>query len=425
MSVYQENAQKNIQIHGGIGYTWEHNAHLYLRRAAALRVITETAGNPNDDIYELSEKNVGRIYAVDLPPEADRYRVEARELVARYHETAEANRRSLLVESGYLVPHWPRPFGRGAGPVEQLVIEQELASIDVPNLRVGGWVLLTLTQTATEEQIERWILPSLRGELVWCQLFSEPDAGSDAAAIQTRARRVKGGWQVTGQKAWTSAAQNCNRGLATVRTDPDAPKHKGITAVAVDLTASGVEVRPLRDMTGESRFNEVFFDEVFVPDSDVVGEVNGGWSVARATLGNERVTLGSGSRIGVSAAELPALATRSHAAGEDARRSIARLLAEEHAMRVINLRQVARAVSGALPGSEGNVTKLLSAEHMQRVSELALTLMGLDSVTGDHEDLPYQYLFDRCLSIAGGTSEITRNVIAERILGLPRDPLIR
>ncbi|AXI76309.1 acyl-CoA dehydrogenase [Peterkaempfera bronchialis] len=426
LRAYQENAQQNIQILGGIGFTWEHDAHLYLRRAVALRNLVHALGSAEDDLYELSRAGVRRQYDVDLPEEAARYRSETREFLARYHAAPPTAHRRLLAESGYLVPHWPRPYGRAAGPVEQLVIEDEFSGVEVPVLGIGGWVLLTLLQTAAPEQVERWIPPSLAGQLTWCQLFSEPDAGSDAASVQTKGIRVEGGWRVTGQKVWTSGAQHSDRGLATVRTEPSAPKHKGITAMVVDLRAPGVEVRPLREITGEALFNEVFLNDVFVPDADVVGEVNEGWKVARTTLGNERVTIGGGSREGVPASALIDLAER-HAqdTGQELRRRIAGLIAEEHAMRLVNLRQAARAVTGSGPGPEGNVTKLLSAEHAQRVTELAVEIAGPAALIGQEERVTFEYLFDRCLSIAGGTSEITRNVIAERILGLPRDPLIR
>ncbi|MET9089466.1 acyl-CoA dehydrogenase [Streptomyces sp. NPDC004237] len=422
---YQECAQQAVQILGGIGFTWEHDAHLYLRRAAALRAVVAACGSDEDDVHEATQAGLRRQFALDLPEEAEAYRAEARAFLKDYRTTPEEERRALLVSSGYLVPHWSAPFGRGAGAVEQLVLEEELAEIEMPSLGIGGWVLLTLTQTADQEQIERWIRPSLLGELQWCQLFSEPNAGSDAAAVRTRAERVEGGWRVNGQKVWTSNAHACNRGLVTVRTDPAAPKHKGITAMVVDLTAPGVEIRPLREITGDALFNEVFFDDVFVPDADVVGEPNGGWKVARATLGNERVTIGGGSAERLSAFELIDLAGRNSAFDVESRRAIARLVVEEQAMRVINLRQATRAVVGAGPGAEGNVTKLLSAEHAQRVSELALRLCGTAGVTGEAPEIATEYLFDRCLTIAGGTSEITRNVIAERLLGLPRDPLVR
>lgn len=422
---FQENAQKSIQLLGGIGFTWEHDAHLYLRRAAALRTVLASLGAAEDAVFHLTQNGVRREYGVDLPADAEAYREQALSFLAEYRAADPEGRRTLLAETGYLVPHWPQPFGRGAGPVEQLVIEQELAEVEPPVLGIGGWVLLTLTQTANEEQIARWIPQSLRGDYQWCQLFSEPNAGSDAAAVQTRGVKVDGGWRISGQKVWTSGAQDCNRGLATIRTDPSAPKHKGITAMVIDMQAPGVEVRPLREITGEALFNEVFFDDVFIPDGDVVGQVNDGWRVARTTLGNERVTIGGGSREGIPADKLVELVATYAAGDVELQRAAGRLVVEEQAMRLINLRQVTRAVAGSGPGPEGNVTKLLSAEHAQRVTELALQISGVAAIDGREDEVLFEYLFDRCLSIAGGTSEISRNVIAERILGLPREPGIR
>jgi alkylation response protein AidB-like acyl-CoA dehydrogenase len=422
---YQGNAEKAIQILGGIGFTWEHDAHLFFRRAAALSSLVGQLGSPADDVFELSKAGVRRSYGVDLPPEAEDYRAAAVAFLSEYQNAPLGERREVLVRSGYMVPHWGKPYGRAAGPVEQLVIEEELSEVESPSLGIGGWVLLTLTQTATEEQIERWIYPSLLGELQWCQLFSEPNAGSDAAAVQTKGVKVEGGWRVTGQKVWTSGAQHCNRGLATIRTDSSAAKHKGITAMVIDLKSPGVEVRPLREITGEAMFNEVFFDDVFVPDADVVGDVNDGWRVARTTLGNERVTIGGGSREGMSAYDLIDLSLLHGHADVEAGRKIAGLIIEEHAMRLVNLRQITRAVVGSGPGPEGNVTKLLSAEHAQRVTELAMEVTDIAGIDGSEANVTFEYLFNRCLSLAGGTSEITRNVIAERILGLPRDALNR
>jgi len=306
------------------------------------------------------------------------------------------------------------------------VIEQELDGVKQPNLGIGAWVVLTLVQCGTPEQAERWIRPSLMGDMRWCQLFSEPGAGSDAAAIKTRATRVDGGWRVSGQKVWTSDARGSNMGLATVRTDPNAPKHKGVSMLAIDMTAKGVEVRPLREITGETLFNEVFFDDVFVPDADVVGEVNRGWAVARATLGNERVSIGGnkGRLDSLGADELVALASEHAPRDPGVAREVGRLVAEHHAMRSLNLRLVMRAIAGGPPGPEGSVTKLLSAEHAQRVAELGMSIIGVAGVSGAAGRVAHGYLFSRCLTIAGGTSEIVRNVIAERLLGLPRDPLV-
>jgi alkylation response protein AidB-like acyl-CoA dehydrogenase len=421
LPAYRRNAEKNIQLLGGIGFTWEHDAHLYLRRASVLSALF--GHRAAHDVVALTAAGATADQSIELPPEATAYRAEAQAFKARYDALPDGERLEALIDSGYCMPHWPKPFGRGAGAVEQLVIDEELPDLERPQLGIGTWVLLTILQHATPDQTERWIRPSLLGEHYWCQLFSEPNAGSDAAAIKTRATRVDGGWLVNGQKVWTSGAQHSSMGLATVRTDPDAPKHAGVSTFAIDMKAKGVEVRPLREITGESLFNEVFFDDVFVPDDDVVGEINQGWTVARATLGNERVSIGGNksNRDLIDDADLVALIAR-HAPGDGALTvAVGETIAESHAMKALNLRQVMRSVMGAGPGPEGAITKLLSAEHAQRASALGMRIAGEAAVADGEREVQFHYLFDRCLSIAGGTSEIARNIIAERILGLPRD----
>ena len=198
------------------------------------------------------------------------------------------------------MPHWPAPWGRGASPLEQLVIDEELAAAGVPrpHLAVGAWALPTLIAHGTAEQQERWVRPTLLGQLNWCQLFSEPGAGSDLAALSTRAERVEGGWVLNGQKVWTSLAQTADFGICLARTDPDAPKHAGITYFIVDMHAEGIDIRPLRELTGAAMFNEVFFNDVFVPDDAVVGAPGDGWRIGRTTLANERVSMSSGASFG-------------------------------------------------------------------------------------------------------------------------------
>ncbi|MCZ8379880.1 acyl-CoA dehydrogenase [Mycobacterium sp. CPCC 205372] len=422
------NAQVNIQLHGGIGYTWEHDAHLYLRRARTLAAVLGDGADPLTDIVEAQRSGQARGATFRLPAEADEYRQAARSAVAELSGLPEDRRRDFLVDSGYLVPHWPKPWGREAGTLEQLVIEEEFRDTKVPDMGITGWVTLTISQAGTDDQRERWVEPVLRGQTMWCQLFSEPGAGSDAAAVRTAAKRVDGGWRVTGQKVWTSLAHLCQWGLATVRTDPDAPKHAGVTMMAIDMKAEGVTVNPLRGITGDSHFNEVFFDDVFVPDADVVGDVNRGWLVARATLGNERISIGggSGAPTGFGADDLVALLDRAPADVAAARvRRAGEVIAAGHTLRLLNLRRASRAIAGAEPGPEGNVTKLLVAEHSQWLTELGMELAGTAAVTGATPALTNGYLGNRAMTIAGGTSEITRNTIAERILGLPRDPLIK
>ena len=420
------NVQYNIQLHGGIAYTWEHYAHLYLRRARTLAALMEEGGDPLLDIVEGQRTGQAHGATFTLPTEADAYRSQAREAVAHLQSLPDDKQRDFLVDSGYLVPHWPKPWGRAADVLEQLVIEEEFTGVERPDMGITGWVALTIAQAGTDDQRERWVEPVLRGQVMWCQLFSEPGAGSDAAAVRTAAKKVDGGWRVTGQKVWTSLAQYCQWGLATVRTDPDAPKHAGVTMMAIDMKAPGVKVNPLRGITGDSHFNEVFFDDVFVPDSDVVGDVNRGWLVARATLGNERISIGGGSggAFGFSPDHLVKMLDASPAAANYVRRA-GECIAETHTLRLLNLRRATRAIAGAEPGPEGNVTKLLVAEAGQRITELGMELSGSAAVTGLAPKLLRSYLGNRAMTIAGGTSEITRNTIAERILGLPRDPLLK
>ncbi len=427
---YVHNAELNIQVHGGIGFTWEHDAHLHLRRALTLRGLFGGRGAPAD-VFALTAKGVVRQNSIDLPPEAEALRADIRAEIATWSGLDPKALRERMIGTGYLMPHWPKPWGRAADAVEQLVIEQEMAAAEVKRVDLGitSWVVLTLIQHGTDDQIERFVEPALRGDQVWCQLFSEPGAGSDAAAVATKAVRVDGGWTVTGQKVWTSGAAHCQLGLATVRTDPDAPKHAGITTVIVDMSAPGVEIRPLRQITGASEFNEVFLTDVFVPDHDVVGTPNDGWKVARATLGNERVSIGGG---GVSASRgavntIVDLTQRfgDRIAGGPERAG--RFLADEHALRLLNLRRAARSVAGGEPGPEGNVTKLLIAEHVVNRAALSAELLGADValLAPPAKVAGLLVLGSRGMTIAGGTSEVTRNQIAERILGLPRDPLIK
>jgi 3-oxochol-4-en-24-oyl-CoA dehydrogenase len=425
---YARNAELNIQVHGGIGFTWEHDAHLHLRRALVTAALLG-GDAPARDVFDRTAAGAVRENSLDLPPEAEELRTRVRADAAEIAALDKEAQRDKLIETGYVMPHWPKPWGRAADAVEQLVVEEEFraAGIKRPQYSITAWVILTLIQHGTPSQIERFVEKALRQEEVWCQLFSEPDAGSDAASVKTRATRVEGGWKINGQKVWTSEAQQARRGLATVRTDPDAPKHMGITTVIIDMKAPEVEVRPLRQITGSSEFNEVFFNDVFVPDEDVVGTPNSGWTVARATLGNERVSIGgAGSYYAGLAARLVEL-TRQRAdrlAGAEVR--VGAFLAEEHALRLLNLRRAVRSIEGAGPGPEGNVTKLKLAEHIIEGAAISAGLLGPEVALTDGPGalVGRMIMGARGMAIAGGTSEVTRNQIAERILGMPRDPLI-
>jgi alkylation response protein AidB-like acyl-CoA dehydrogenase len=423
------NANLNIQVHGGIGFTWEHDAHLYLRRATAIKAIVD-AEAAAIAVTDSVRCGVRRERAIDLPPEAEPIRETVREFIGQIGDLDSDGQRTAMIESGYVMPNWPKPWGRDAGAVEQLVVEQEFsaAGIKRPSYGITSWVILTLIQYATPEQVMRWVVPALNQEVIWCQLFSEPGAGSDAAGIRTRAVRSDGGWTINGQKVWTSGAHLSRYGLATVRTNTDAPKHSGITTMVIDLLARGVTVRPLRMPSGHSDFNEVFFDNVFVPDTDVVGPVDGGWTVARATLGNESVSIGGGGggmAMPVEAFIAPLDAHPERLAGGAGR--VGRHIARTQAMGVLNLRSAHRAVAGGGPGPEGNLTKLLLSEIGHEAAAIMAELAGPDLafLEGPGATGGTLALLHRAMSIAGGTSEIKRNQIGERILGLPRDPLIK
>ncbi len=426
---YLKNAELNIQVHGGIGFTWEHDAHLHLRRALTLNALLG-GDTPAADVYAMTAAGLSRSNSLDLPEQAEAMRAEIRAEAQRIAALDEKAQLDELISTGYLMPHWPEPWGRAAGAVEQLLCEEEFGKAGVarPDYGITSWVILTLIQHGTPDQIERFVEKALRKDEIWCQLFSEPSAGSDAAAVKTRATRVDGGWKINGQKVWTSGAHYCKRGLATVRTDFDGPKHAGITMVILDMNAPGVEVRPLRQITGGSEFNEVFLNDVFVPDADVVGEVNEGWTVARATLGNERVSIGGGTGgVAPATAWLVDLVRRNGDRAVGSRERLGRFLSDDHALRLLNLRRAARSIAGSGPGPEGNITKLKLAEHFSEQGAIAASMLGPEMAldTGEGALAARAAMGARGMAIAGGTSEIARNQIAERILGMPRDPLIR
>ncbi len=422
------NSEMNIQVHGGIGYTWEDNAHLYFRRALAMAAVVSEV-EASQSVTDLTRRGVKRTRSVELPPEAEAVRIEVRAFAERAKALDDKGRRAAMLEEGYAMPHWPKPWGRDAKAIEQLVIEQEFAASGISRPEyppITSYVTFTLIQQGSEEQISRWVGPMLEGELEWCQLFSEPDAGSDAAGIKTRGTKVDGGWRVNGQKVWTSSAKEANFGLATVRTDPDAPKHAGVTMMVVDMQDPGVDIRPLRQLTGSAGFNEVFLTDVFVPDENVVGAVGGGWTVARATLGNESISVGAGTSVGVPVMELiDALdAHPERLQGGSAR--VGRCIAGAQANEVVNLRSIYRVVSGSGPGPEAAITKLAFTESMLDASHALASLAGPElAYLEDHDaNTSTTILGVRVWSIGGGTSEIKRNQIGERILGLPRDPLL-
>ncbi len=430
-------AKDCVQVLGGIGYTWEHDAHLYLKRATAMRHLLTAPSAWRARVARATAAGQRRTLAFELPAdaagaeEAAQARQAARAFVAELGDHEKSAWRGMLADRGYLTPHWPRPWGLDASPIEQLVIDEELARGHVrrPHLAVAGWALPTIIAHGSAEQQDRFVNPTLRGELAWCQMFSEPGAGSDLASLSTRAVPVPGGWSLTGQKVWTTLAREADFAICLARTDPDAPRHEGIGCFLLDMTTPGIDIRPLRELTGMAMFNEVFLTDVFVPDDCLVGSPTGGWAYARTTLANERVSMSSGSSFGPGLAGLFSLAAGDGGGAELVDDPLVAdrlggLVADAHAIAVLGMRSTLRALGGGQPGPEASVRKLAGVTHEQSVQEAGLALLGPKAAVTQGAGAAWSggFLGDRALSIAGGTSEIQRNVIAERLLGLPKDP---
>ena len=419
------NAKDCIQVLGGIGITWEHDAHLYLRRAYAIAQFLGGRSRWLRRVVALTQQGVRRDLHIDLDSVAD-LRPEISAAVADVAAKPAEQRQVALAEAGLLAPHWPRPYGRAAGPAEQLLIDQELAAAEVvrPDLVIGWWAVPTILEHGSQEQIEQFVPATLRGDLRWCQLFSEPGAGSDLAALRTKAVRAEGpsasgamgpGWKLTGQKVWTSSAQQAHWGVCLARTDPDAPKHKGITYFLIDMTSPGLVVRPLREITGDELFNEVFLDDVFVPDEMVVGEVNQGWRLARTTLANERVAMAQGTALGNPMEELLHSVAELDAAQQD---RLGELIVTAQVGSLLDQRIAQLAVVGEDPGPQASARKLIGVRYRQGLAEFRMELAegaGIVDSTQVHD-----FLNTRCLTIAGGTEQILLTMAGERLLGLPR-----
>lgn len=368
----------------------------------------------------------------ELPPDDDPRRVAVREWLADHPSPSGRE----LAEAGYVAPHWPRPYGLDADPMHQLVIDEELARAGVqrPSNQIGiGWAGPTILHAGTPEQQARYLPPMLAGEEIWCQLFSEPGAGSDLADLGTRAERDGDHWVVTGQKIWTSIAHEAAFGILIARTDPEVPKHRGISYFICPMDAPGVEIRPIVEMTGVHLFNEVFLDEVRIPTENLVGEAHHGWALAKVTLGNERVSLSGGGALwgrGPSAADLLDLVRRAGGTSDPVlRQRLAALHVESELLRLIRLRTVSARLRGEPPGPEASIRKILADEHGQRIMGLAKDLAGAGGMLTDHGPLGapvdlwhYGFLFSAALTIGGGTGEVQRNIVAERVLGLPHEP---
>lgn len=412
------NVKDCIQVLGGIGITWEHDAHLYLRRAYGIGQFLGGSSHWLRRTAALTQAGVRRRLSIDLSDVAD-LRPQIAEAVAKVAALPDEQRQAELAEAGLLAPHWPSPYGRGAGPAEQLLIDQEMSAAGVPrpDLVIGWWAAPTILEHGTPEQIERFVPATLRGEIFWCQLFSEPGAGSDLASLRTKAERVDGGWKLTGQKVWTSSAHKAQWGVCLARTDPEAPKHKGITYFLVNMSSAGIDIRPLREITGSALFNEVFLDGVFVPDEMVVGNVNDGWRLARTTLANERVAMAAGTALGNPMEELLAAVVEMNldVAQQD---RLARLIITAQVGSLLDQRIAQLAVGGQDPGAQSSVRKLIGVRYRQALAEFRMDLSDGAGIVENHT--VHDFLNTRCLTIAGGTEQILLTLAAERLLGLPR-----
>ena len=412
------NAKDCIQVLGGIGITWEHDAHLYLRRAYGISRFLGGNARWLRRIGALTQAGVRRNLHIDLDS-VEHLKPEISAAVAEVAALPVEKRQLALAEAGLQAPHWPRPWGREASPAEQLLIDQELAAagLERPDLVIGWWAAPTILEHGSQVQIDRFIPPTLSGELFWCQLFSEPGAGSDLASLRTKAVRTEGGWLLTGQKVWTSRASWAQWGVCLARTDPDAPKHKGITYFIVDMKTPGIDIRPLREITGDDLFNEVFFDDVFVPDEMVVGEVNDGWRLARTTLANERVAMSHGTALGNPMEELLRQVTTAELDPAEQDR-LGELIRSAQVGSLLDQRIAQLAVGGQDPGAESSARKLIGVRYRQELSEFR---MELSEGAGVVENQPvHDFLNTRCLTIAGGTEQILLTLAGERLLGLPR-----
>ncbi len=343
---------------------------------------------------------------------------------------------SLLARSGYVAPHWPAPWGLDADPNEQIAIDQAMRELEVPRPLnpIGiGWAGPTLLVAGTEAQQQEWLPGILDGSDLWCQLFSEPEAGSDLASLQTRAERDGEEYVVNGQKVWTTLAHVAHFGILLARTNPDAPAQEGITYFVVDMRTPGIEVRPLVQMTGTHEFNEVFFTDVRIPAANVVGTEHDGWRLAKVTLGNERVSLSGEGALwgrGPTATDVIDLVRKQGGTTDrKLRQQLARLYSEAEVLRLIRLRTLSARLRGLEPGPEASVRKAMSDEHGQHVMAMAKTLAGAHGMLTDHGPYAeidggmwnYGYLYSCALTIGGGTSEVQRNILGEKVLGLPRE----
>jgi 3-oxochol-4-en-24-oyl-CoA dehydrogenase len=429
-----------LALHGAIGFTWEHDVHLYWRRAITLAGL---AGPVESWEARLGEAAVDgpRDFALALPDAEADFRRWAAEILdqaaalSNPHPSPIGNndavntgpRRTLLAEHGLVAPAWPRPWGLDASPLEQLIVQDEFdrRSLDQPSMAIGQWVLPVVLKHGTPEQIEALAAPTLRGELIWCQLFSEPDAGSDVASLTLRATKTDSGWLLSGQKIWTTQAHVANWGLCLARTgaeDSKHPKHHGLSMFLIDMTNPQLDVRPIKQANGEADFNEVFFNDAFVPDAMLLGQPGEGWTLTLDTLAQERLFIGTYRATGNEQRIRCIINDRQYAGSrDDALRTLGRISARGAAIAAMNLRETLRRLQGHSPGPATSIGKAAASMLHVDAAAAALNLIGPRGALSEIGCEPVFHELDiPTWVIGGGTLEIQLNTIATFVLGLPR-----
>ena len=425
-----------MAMFGAIGYTWEHDLHLYWKRAISLAAAVGPAAQWAHLLGEPT--NPGRDFSIEMSDTEPEFRARIAatlDMAAALHNDAVGRQnpeypqfrtgpqRTALADAGLVAPHLDTPWGVNASSAQQLIIDEEFDKrpyLVRPSLGIAQWILPTVLTAGSDRQRRRFAQPTLRGEMTWCQLFSEPGAGSDLASLKTTATRVDGGWRINGQKVWTSLAQRADWGALLARTDPAVAKHKGIGYFLLDMRSPGIRIRPLRTASGDEHFNEVFLDDVFIPDDMLVGDPGVGWSHALATMANERVAIGAYVKLDKEA-ELRGLAAQSRPDQWAVRQALGEIRAEANAIGALAVRDTLSRLAGHEPGPASSVAKVATALFVRRVTSHALQFSGRSALVSDAGQAAVaQSLMMPAELIGGGTVEIQLNIIATLVLGLPR-----
>ncbi len=425
-----------LTMFGAIGFTWEHEVHLYWRRAISLAA---SIGPVNRWARRLGQLTCTqqRDMSVNLGDAESEFRSQVAQTLDaalklrndqpgrqgdyEYFETGP--QRTLIAEAGLIAPHWSPPWGLDSGPLQQLIIDEEFEkrpALVRPSLGIAEWILPSVIRAASKDLQERLIPPTQRGDIAWCQLFSEPGAGSDLAALTTRATKVDGGWNINGHKIWTSAAHRADFGALLARTDPAAGKHRGIGYFIIDMRSHGIEIQPIKTATGEAHFNEVFLNDVFVPDDMLLGDATEGWNLAIATMAEERSAI-SGYVKYDRAVALRRIAAQPGPDRDDALRALGELDAYTNAIRALGVRETIRLLDGQPSGPASSIAKVAMNVLLRRTFAATLQLTGRVAMVADSDPAVVQpYLHLPAELLGGGTREIQLNIIAQMILGLPR-----